>query len=557
MVVVDPFSAVEAKIPALVTADKDRAHKTSIFADSDDSDDDGDMFKTKLSSRYDKKVLAPSLSSLRPQSAPADAKSSTLEQKGKAEERDKPGSSSMDSLAGLPPPVNVSNVATKTAAAPSSASSSSISSQHAHLKKNSFDDSLDEDVLDLSGIVRNPNEDDDANNLDSSYNRSSPLPVLTYPDLTSLPISAKSFPKLSSRPFGGSLGEKKKIENSPVSSPRPMNQKSMATTPESIAPLSSLEQQSKGKVNHSSGSHSSGDAAGDTSTRGPPTQPLPVPTTFGMDTSSLPASHRLNAAKQSASPNASQAQSTKRASNHRISFGFAEKEEEPLASSSDHLGNHSLKEFPTLRPQPHIEEKKTERVDIREGLKENTADIAKAKVKLSQAIHEREAADKLRMLELEELQSRLEKAAKEGVGGGGGLGVAPKSEVQLRGAIVQETLSSLHDHLEHQRVVTQLELEIIRLKDDANLKALKYQEDLKYYKERFEVEAQQMKGKFESDVESIEKRHADRWRFSFSSSFSSFFSSSSTISFHLSFSPTPSTPPPSSSFLNTSTASLH
>ena len=74
--VVDPFSAAEKKIPALATVDKEKDKRTasskpSIFADSDDSDDD-DMFKTKLSSRYDRKT--PSISAAtatRPQTANA------------------------------------------------------------------------------------------------------------------------------------------------------------------------------------------------------------------------------------------------------------------------------------------------------------------------------------------------------------------------------------------------------------------------------------------------------------------------------------------------------
>jgi hypothetical protein len=71
--VVDPFSAAEKKIPMLTSLDKDKektsgAYKSSVFADSDDSSDE-DMFKTKLTSRYDKKT--PIIGTTRPQTANA------------------------------------------------------------------------------------------------------------------------------------------------------------------------------------------------------------------------------------------------------------------------------------------------------------------------------------------------------------------------------------------------------------------------------------------------------------------------------------------------------
>ena len=63
----DPFSAAEKKIPMLTSLDKDK-EKTSGAYKSDDSSDE-DMFKTKLTSRYDKKTAI--IGTTRPQTANA------------------------------------------------------------------------------------------------------------------------------------------------------------------------------------------------------------------------------------------------------------------------------------------------------------------------------------------------------------------------------------------------------------------------------------------------------------------------------------------------------
>lgn len=71
--------------------------------------------------------------------------------------------------------------------------------------------------------------------------------------------------------------------------------------------------------------------------------------------------------------------------------------------------------------------------------------------------------------------------------------------------------SSLHDHLEHHRIVSQLEMEIIRLKDELNLRDLKHHEELKYYKDRFEGEVRSLTLKNQEELEIVEKRHAERY----------------------------------------------
>ena len=67
----------------------------------------------------------------------------------------------------------------------------------------------------------------------------------------------------------------------------------------------------------------------------------------------------------------------------------------------------------------------------------------------------------------------------------------------------------VQDQLEHKRLVTQLELEIMRLKDESNIKQRKHQEELKYLQNKYELELQEMKLKNEIEIESVERRHSE------------------------------------------------
>jgi len=307
---------------------------------------------------------------------------------------------------------------------------------------------------------------------------------------------SKGFPSKSSGPRVIGSGDKKKLENSPVSSPVPFRNGNISTANSNAQAASAADNLPKAK--HSSdfnGTHHSSemnllDSSNDISV---------------LESSMMSTDFRLNTTAKSHG---------KRQSSSRVALGMVSREDDT------HIAPKNSNKAPEMYYPiaETVQTNQVHRVSFTDRVTINTttnnseskgtggnyagAEVQELKAALAQAIHEKEETDRHRVIELEQMKARLSDSSRSEKQ------VAHKEE---QAVIVQSTLTQLHDHLEHQRIVTQLELEIIRLKDEANIKAMKHQEELKYYKDRFQVEVEELKMKNENEIELIEKRHAERF----------------------------------------------
>ncbi len=105
-----------------------------------------------------------------------------------------------------------------------------------------------------------------------------------------------------------------------------------------------------------------------------------------------------------------------------------------------------------------------------------------------------------------ESQSITRSNAALGGGGGGGNNFDLENENRI---LMEQNQRLLNEQLQSKRIISQLEIEVIRLKDEINLQQSKHLTDYRQLNEKHDGEVKEIQLKHELDIETIEKRHSE------------------------------------------------